>query len=302
MEGGFSERHGYISRILQVESLNNRTRNRLWDTINLNWLEIFSFFAFDKNARLNDEYKEAIHNDREFVYAIHSKFFGRSFRTYPDSQKAFLEANYDFFIACKWYECFDFIENIIQYKVEAKSNIDYSVIKEFESSINVILIQEKVAYRLVNSLILPITSEVELSAISNAISGTEEIKTVNSHLLQAIKHFSDREMPDYRNSFKEAIMALESLLTIIAGLPKGTMSDALKQIKRNDTLGLHQALQDSLNSLYGWAGDESGVRHKLKGESLLDSEDAKLAIVICCSMTTYIIAKASKAGIDLTNK
>ena len=72
---------------------------------------------------------------------------------------------------------------------------------------------------------------------------------VAAHLQQALELYANRENPDYRNSIKESISAVESMARIVSGKPKATLHDAFKAIekKRIATSGtegrLHQVVR-----------------------------------------------------------
>lgn len=55
---------------------------------------------------------------------------------------------------------------------------------------------------------------------------------------------ADRKSPDYRNSIKESISAVEAICKLITGSQKATLEDALRQLETK--LGsVHPALKDA---------------------------------------------------------
>lgn len=103
--------------------------------------------------------------------------------------------------------------------------------------------------------------------------------------------------PDYRNSIKESISAVESLAQIISGDKKAELGKALKIIK--DKIGLHTALEQGFSKLYGYTSDSDGIRHSLSEESTLDLEDAIYMLTSCSAFINYLIIKSDKSGIKL---
>ncbi len=59
---------------------------------------------------------------------------------------------------------------------------------------------------------------------------------VAAHLQRGLELYADRESPDYRNSIKESISAVESMARIVAENPKATLGDALKTIEKRGSL------------------------------------------------------------------
>lgn len=127
--------------------------------------------------------------------------------------------------------------------------------------------KENSAYRIINNEITPITSEQEIQSIEDALKNTNQYSGVQQHLNQALKLMSDRQNPDYRNSIKESISAVESICKIVTNEDKATLGKALKIIE--DKHGLHPALKGSLSQLYGYTSDANGIRHAMLEESNL---------------------------------
>ena len=81
---------------------------------------------------------------------------------------------------------------------------------------------ENSAYRVINYQITPITSEQEIQSIEDALENTHPYTGIQQHLNQALKLMSDRQKPDYRNSIKESISAVESICKIVTDDEKAT--------------------------------------------------------------------------------
>jgi len=106
---------------------------------------------------------------------------------------------------------------------------------------------------------------------------------------------ADRFSPDYRNSIKESISAVESVAQIITDDSFATLGSALKVIERKGTM--HPALKASLSSLYGYTSDADGIRHAMLKASSLCFIDVKFMLVACSAFINYLIKKAQDASI-----
>jgi hypothetical protein len=100
---------------------------------------------------------------------------------------------------------------------------------------------------------------------------------------------SNKENPDYRNSIKESISAVESIAKSITGKPKATLGEALKVLEVSNKL--HPALKNSFLSLYGYTSDEGGIRHSMLAEPDLTIADAKFFLLSCASFINYLKSK-----------
>jgi hypothetical protein len=70
---------------------------------------------------------------------------------------------------------------------------------------------ENSAYRFIDGKVAGISSAEEIEEIETAIKSSNLYYGVKEHLGRSISLMSDRSTPDYRNSIKESISAVESL-------------------------------------------------------------------------------------------
>jgi len=199
----------------------------------------------------------------------------------------------EWFFGAKWFEVYDFIEF-----VSSISDPQFPVdTKQFKKICNKMMEREASGYRFVVDLIAQITNENELKEIEEALENSRKTKLsgVNAHLEAALSKLSDRKTPDYRNSVKESISAVESISQILTGNPKATLGEALKTIGKN--VEIHGALKKGFDAIYGYTSDEGGIRHAMLEESKVDFEDAKYMLVSCSAFINYLVMKAAKSGI-----
>src|SRR6185295_17139752 len=85
-----------------------------------------------------------------------------------------------------------------------------------------ILSEEHAGFRLMDGLFVEITDETEIEAIEQALSTTskDRFAPARAHLVSALEMLSDRNAPDYRNSIKESISAVEAIAQILTGNPQ----------------------------------------------------------------------------------
>ena len=104
-----------------------------------------------------------------------------------------------------------------------------------------------------------------------------------------MEKISDRSEPDYENSIKDSISAVEAMCDIILG-EKGTLGDALKKIEKNNIAPLHPALKEAFLKLYGYTSDsESGIRHAASiGGSSATFAEARYMLVTCAAFLNYL--------------
>ncbi|OAL77285.1 hypothetical protein AY606_11365 [Acinetobacter sp. SFB] len=276
----FSERYGYkpVRDIIQKESIDDHLRNGIWSVFHLClWSKIShhpSIYSYTKNSNLNN-----------LINKYWFNFFKKPNDTIPLRSHESITIIRNLFFKFEWHTIYSFIEETLE-----NYPTQYCEKKEkFIEQINQILERENSAYRIINDEIIPITSEQEIESIENAINNTNPYSGVQQHLNQALKLMSDRQNPDYRNSIKESISAIEALVMQLLEDNSITLGKAIPKLRSK--YNLHPTLMESLNKLYGYSSDEDGVRHGSPNSSTVTYIDAKFMLVACTNFINYLIEK-----------
>ncbi|MDP9474990.1 MAG: hypothetical protein M3R38_04755 [Actinomycetota bacterium] len=223
------------------------------------------------------------------------RHFKRPIDTLPTDWYGAHQIIRSYFFQCSWYEVYDFVEFIAN-----NPNNSYSQVNTFFVKLcNDVLERELSGYRFVGGLITAVTQEEEIAEIEEAQQSTGSLKPVSGHINRAVALLADRNTPDYRNSIKESISAVEAICNLIAGSSSATLGHALGELDRQNTIAMHPALTGAFKKLYGYTSNAEGIRHALLDEPNLGFEDAKFMLVSCSSFINYLKSKAAKAGIDL---
>ncbi len=190
-----------------------------------------------------------------------------------------------------WNKVYEFVEFV----ANSKGDLEKAA-QGFVRACNSILARECSAYRFVGKTLAPITSEDEIKAIERAESLEGDLlRPLSMHIEQAVKLLSDRKLPDYRNSMKESISAVETVCKIIAQNPTTTLGPALDAVLTR--LGLHPKLHQGFKAIYGYTSDTHGIRHGLKDDAEPEAEDATFMLVSCSAFVNYLVEKARKKGL-----
>ena len=158
----------------------------------------------------------------------------------------------------------------------------------YSEHFNAVLEQGKSGYRLVEGQVSPITGESEIKCIEEASS--TRFHSVNTHLQKALQFYSDRESPDYENSIKESISAVEAMCCIITGMTgaSATLGVALKKLEDNSVV-IHGAMRTAFSQLYGYASDADGIRHGGIDFKNAPAEDDKYKLISCSAFENYLV-------------
>ena len=161
--------------------------------------------------------------------------------------------------------------------------------------LNGVLEEEKSGYRLINEKLVNVVDDVEIDSLEQA--SNSPFLSVNKHLRKAMLLYSDRKNPDYENSIKESISAVEAMCCTITGMTgaSATLGAALKKLEDNG-IYIHAALREAFSKMYGYTSDADGIRHGGIDFKNAPSEDAKYMLISCATFVNYLIEKHCKIG------
>ena len=206
----FSERHGYslAEKAIQFEAMDDDLRSGLWNAVHIYLWEEAGVGRWQPTAEAK-------------IFSAISRlwhlFFKQPLDTIPYKLSYVIKEVREFFFGAEWFAVYVFVEFIQQEVLQPTSFRDFC---------NGILAREKAAYRFVEHDIAPISSEAEKDAIESALTTAAGIPGVSPHLKQALDMLADRQNPDYRNSIKESISAVEGLCRHLTGDDKATLGAA----------------------------------------------------------------------------
>lgn len=274
----FSQRKGFtpVKSVLQIDGVDNELRTSLWNLLH-------SFYFKDVGT----------HEVDQLCRSIWMFYFKKAVDHMPYNKNKVHEEIRGHFFTCHWYKIYDFLEFIGDY---LPRDISISA-SSFRALCNKALEREMSGYRFVETRIMEITSEEEIGEIEEAVR--IPVSAVSKHLQTALTLLTDRKSPDYRNSIKESISAVESICRIIVGDGSATLGKAIGKLQSSGQIELHGSFKEAISRLYGWTSDAEGIRHSLQDKETLDFEDAKFMLVMCSGFVNYLRVKANKAGITV---
>ena len=288
--GGFSDRNMIKpeNREIQLKDFDRRTRVQLQNMLHELYVDVYGniyygqdciqeFFRFVKGTIYSEpvDVKNLIYD--EYLWKLIDKTINQD--EYDDVLTLieaiiqywdkYLKENY-----CEYYD--PFYKKYLQKSVFETANFCFE--------------REYIGYRFIDGLIVPISDEYEIGAINMALNCKEDV--IREHILKASRLLSDRNCPDYENSIKESISAVEALCEVLTGVTgkEATLSRMLKKLEESGIV-IHSGLKSAFNILYGYASDANGIRHAgdIGGPSST-FEEAKFMLISCCAFINYLIA------------
>jgi len=272
----FSERYGYkTKKLVELEAVDEQLTNGLWNAITehiWNYYSIDSYTASYVNG-------STMQTEANLIWQF---YFKKPTDEIPTYWEDCLQEIKTIFYSNTWNEKLDFVEFMIGICDKRRTG-------DLIKLINFHFRQENSGYSVIDESIVPISNNEEVEEVEKAAQLSDKYGEVSTHIKTALGHLSDRDDPDYRNSVKESISAVEAISKVITGKSDANLSGALKVLEENH--GLNGVLKQAYTKLYGYTSSTDGVRHALMDETQINEEEARLMLVICSAFTNYLAIK-----------
>ncbi len=267
----FSERMGLIEidKTIQIDGMNDDLSNSLWNLL---------------YCILKQPYKENYMQD--ITECIYHGLLKLPVDTIPRYDP--INTIRKIFFNFKFYEKYDFIEFL------PTLNVFENFIEEekYYELINNILERELSGYRFIDGVLSKIIDDSEIAEIKKSIDDNP-YETSKKQIHEAIKKLSDKNNPDYRNSIKEAISAVEGVLRKITG--ENEFGKAISNLS-NSGIEIPEVMKEGMKKFYGYTCGKDGIRHALMEDNKVSFDEAKYMLVICCTFINYLVSKSSKTS------
>jgi hypothetical protein len=283
-KGLFSARKGLVKPKLGIQTgkMDKELKTRIWNCL---WVHYFESMNIDHRPNPGYGLPTEYLIEGSYLNRLWNLFFYWPLHSIPPYHPSAVETILKKYDEFEWYQVYDFIEFTAQaYPMPEVNNI-------FREECNNVFEEELGGYRFVAGEITDITNKEEIQAIEDAAS--IPLEPPRQHIQKAIELYSDRKNPDYPNTIKESISAVESLSQIISNTPQ-SLGDSLRVT--GPKIGLPGILQDSLSKLYAMSSNQPGVRHGSKDGIEGNADDARFFLIVCSAWVNYIYAMARKKG------
>ncbi|WP_143155399.1 AbiJ-NTD4 domain-containing protein [Loktanella atrilutea] len=279
----FSERFGFEPPKVDLDArdMPSSLRSALWDVTKLYYFDNIAAVAFYEVA-----YSESF---EVLSFDIWFNFLRTSIDTRSESPDQALADIRKLFFGWPFNMVYQFVEYISS---KSPDNPQYTS-EDYQSQINKVFTRERSAFRFSSGVLVQITNEDQLFEVS-AAAGNDESLAVAEHIRAASQMYSHPTAPDYRNSIKESISAVEAAVSYVTGRKTNGVTKPLKAIA--EKYGIHQSLRDGFEKIYAWTSDDSGIRHRLMGNSTVNQEDARFMLISCSAFANYLIALHVRYG------
>ncbi len=270
----FSERYEYLkpSEVIIKEQITPEIQNAICNC----------YDDLQENLRSISSYNENLYEELEkYIWTSFYNFKKSEYKAFSSVCLKIIESH-----EFEWYRKLDFIQETI---IILRKYISYFEIKsKFIDVLNSEFERLNFGYRIIENVIVEITSNQEINSIETAIENNKD--NVRLHLNNALKLFAQRPEADCRNSIKESISAVEALSREITG-------DKGLNLAKMESAGIKipPVLRKSFEILYGYTNDPAtGIRHALMddtAEYVPGAEEALFMLVSCSAFINYLNSK-----------
>jgi len=284
MEGDFSQRMGFrpMKPEIQLDDITYDLLTSLWNVLLAHYLNGYA-------PKAGSSFRRVVGSNRaSFARAYYWHFKKAPIDQIPVNWSDFQSQLKKDFFAYTWHRVYSLIEFVI-------THVEDSRVPSITQSYNTILEREGSGYRLIDGKVCPITSPEEMAAVEEALDKGSAYSGISEHLSASIRMISDKQNPDYRNSIKESISAVESVARHITEESGATLGQALKILEKKHAL--HPALKTAFQNLYGYTNDADGIRHCLMDDGkTLTSADARFMLITCSAFINFTIDSMRESG------
>ena len=210
----------------------------------------------------------------------------------PTTREWLVEAFKEWWFRAEWFKVYDVVNLYVEH-IGTVGN-PFAELRVFREELDRVLEREGSGYRVVGNQLVEISNEEEIREIEEALGNERAGEGARMHLQQAVVLLAQKPEPDYRNSVKESISAVEAMARAVTENPKASLKEALKVVE--ERAELHVGLRVGLEKLYGYTSDEKGVRHGALELAEIDHATAKFMLVACSAFVNYLVEKTGTSS------
>lgn len=276
----FAQRMGFrpVRSIIQTDALDDETRTELWNIV---------LVTFQTVGR-----KEMTREPTESITTAMWAWEFKKPRDEEPSDNVVWGMVKNRVLTGDWFDALDIIEAYVGYLKRFSTWHIEEIVDASVSALNSVFEAHLVGYRFIGLKIVPLDSEVDVNAVTDAIKASRDFAGARGHLQRASELLADRKKPDYPNSIKESISAVEAVVRKVT--KEGTLGAGLKKLKAAG-ITIHPALEGAWSKMYGWTSDADGIRHAAVEPADADQAIAKYMLVTCSAFVSYLIEAGRKA-------
>ena len=256
---------------LQVREMSNGLRAALWKVVYKSWME-----SVGRSRNYSPAPYYFVGNWRQMLEDLWVFRVERFIDEFDNLLDFWVNIFKPVFIEGEYIDVFDFLQFTIRHR---------ECPPQFVSNLSDALNVGRAAYRIIDTTIMPISSEQDAATIQSAFkaAGNMGWDGAKSHLVTAGELLS---RGDWAGSVRESIHSVESALKVIEPT-ETTLSSVLRRLEKDGEINPN--LKRAMSALYEYSSDEKGIRHaKVLSDANVDEADAMYMFGVCSAFITFL--------------
>jgi len=206
-------------------------------------------------------------------------------------------------LGLSWQKVFDFCERLYGYLAQdveryngeteqyeiviPKSQVQEYITRELQT----LFLEEHLVFEFSNGLVRRRGRRHTTEQVARAelVLGDPRLSAALVHYNKALKYFRNVSDPDYENTVKEAVCAVEATARVLFPSGGSTLGDVVKSITGSDVGQLPKSIANTFHGLYGFRNGGQGVGHGGATGGAVTKEIAEYALAVAASQIVLLV-------------
>lgn len=210
----------------------------------------------------------------------------------------------------EWDKAFDFCERLYSHLAQEtgyhnetdrwvvstpRSEVQEYIAKELQN----IFLEEHLAFEFSGGKVRRRGRRNTVDQISRAelVLGDPRLSRALMHFNKALRYFRNVSQPDYENSVKEAVCAVEAAGRALFQSGGSTLGDVVKSITGSESGQVPKTIAKTFDGLYGYRNSGEGVGHGGSSGGRVTKELAEYSLALASSQIVLLVDLASEPEI-----
>ena len=211
-----------------------------------------------------------------------------------------------------WDKAYDFCERLHSHlatEVGYRDDFDYHV-QTPRSEVQIyiaaelqrIFLEEGLAYEFTDGLVRRRGRKhtVDLTTRAQVVLGDPRLSSARKHYDKALHFFRHPSKPDFENTVKEAVCAVEAAgKALFPAAKAATLGDLAKWLSTTKDISVPKALCQTITGVYAFRSGGDGVGHGGATGGAATAEAAEYILAICASQVIYLVDLANVQEVEV---
>lgn len=211
-----------------------------------------------------------------------------------------------------WDKAYDFCERLYSHLASAVGrqwNNDYEEITSkaevqayIAEELQRIFAEESLAFEFSDGKVIRRGRKhtVEVTTRAQVVLGDQRLAGARKHYEKAMGFFRHPSKPDYENSVKEAVCAVEAAgKALFPSAKAATLGDLAKWLSGSGEVEIPKALVQTISGIYGYRNGGNGVGHGGSSGGAATVEVAEYVLAVTASQIIYFVDLANAQESDI---